>query len=123
MTSAVKKLGSVEEQKLWLRISQLVAGIYRRPPALNGMEWADTYRYVAGGASPGKWKTKTQPVAAGPLIACTDPKIHTVVLCVCTQTLKTECLICSAMYYLHQDPADIFVCPSVARFCRPIQQR
>jgi phage terminase large subunit GpA-like protein len=121
MTSAVKKPGSadkllqrsVEQDKLWRRTSQLVAGIYRRPSDLNGVEWADTYRYVAGGASPGKWKTKTQPIAAGPLIACTDPKIHTVVLMVCTQSLKTETLICSAMYYIHQDPSDIlFVHPS-----------
>jgi len=80
---------------------------------LNGQEWADTYRFVSGGASPGKWKTKTQPIACGPLVACTDPKIHTVILCVCTQTLKTEALICTAMYYVHQDPSDIlFVQPS-----------
>jgi hypothetical protein len=79
MTLVQKKPGSAEQDKLWLRVSQLVAGIYRRPSDLDGVEWADCYRYVSGGASPGKWKTKTQPIAAGPLIACTDPKISTVV--------------------------------------------
>jgi phage terminase large subunit GpA-like protein len=108
MISVPKKPGSADEaRKLWLRVTQLVTKVYTRPSDLNGVEWADTYRHVAGGASPGKWKTSTQPIAAGPMVACTDPKISVVALMMHTQGIKTESLITAAMYFISQDPSDI----------------
>ncbi len=89
--------------------------ILRPPPKMGLIEWADTYRYVAGltSATPGKWQTKVQPAAFGPMAAITDGETHTITVMAGTQILKTELLIDVCGYYAHQDPSPIlFVRPS-----------
>lgn len=85
------------------------------PPILNLVEYADDYRRVSPktSTSPGKWKTAAQPVAYGPFLAVTASDTHTVTVMAGTQVVKTELLICTACYYIHQEPAPIlFVQPS-----------
>jgi phage terminase large subunit GpA-like protein len=89
--------------------------LWRPPPKLNLIQWADTFRRVAAktSASPGRWKTSSQPVAFGPMSAVLDQDTHTISVMAGTQILKTEFLLNVAMYYIHQDPSPIlFVQPT-----------
>lgn len=81
------------------------------PPRLSLIEWADAYRFVADktSASPGKWRTATQPVSFGPMAAITEPDTHTVTVMAGTQVVKTEFLINVACYYIHQDPSPVLL--------------
>ncbi len=64
-------------------------------------------------AAPGRWKTRAQPIAFGPMLAVTDPEVHTVTVMAGTQILKTELLTNTVLFYMHQDPSSIlFVQPS-----------
>ena len=81
------------------------------PPRLSLIEWADSYRFVADktSASPGKWRTATQPVSFGPMAAITESDTHTVTVMAGTQVVKTEFLINVAGYYIHQDPSPVLL--------------
>ena len=85
------------------------------PPDLNLVEWADSYRQVPAkvSATPGRWRTASQPCAFGPMLAVTDPEVHTISVMAATQVVKTELLLNTAFYFIHQDPSAIlFVQPS-----------
>jgi phage terminase large subunit GpA-like protein len=87
----------------------------KAPPVLSLIEWADTERRVAAktSASPGRWKTNSQPCAFGPMAAIFDYDTNTVSVMAGTQVVKTEFLINVAAYYICQDPSSIlFVQPS-----------
>lgn len=89
--------------------------IFRPPPKLNLIEWADTERKVAGktSATPGQWRTIAQPCAFGPMAAVTDRETDTITIMAGTQIVKTELLINAASYYICQDPSSIlFVQPT-----------
>ncbi len=62
---------------------------------------------------PGLWRTKSQPVAFGPMAAVSETDTHTVSAMTATQVLKTELLINVAGFFIHQDPGSIlFVQPT-----------
>ncbi|GGC70720.1 phage terminase large subunit family protein [Chelatococcus reniformis] len=85
------------------------------PPDLDLVEWADEFRHIASknSATPGKWKTSSQPCAFGPMRAVTDPEVHTVTVMAATQVVKSELALNAAFYFIHQDPSPIlFVQPS-----------
>jgi phage terminase large subunit GpA-like protein len=89
--------------------------IYKPPPKLSLIEWSDRYRRVAAktSASPGHWRTSSQPVCFGPMSAVLDHDTHTVSIMAGTQILKTEFLINVASYFICQDPSPIlFVQPT-----------
>src|ERR1039457_3284899 len=88
---------------------QLACLILRPPPKLNLIEWADQRRHVAArtSANPGRWKTKAQPCAYGPMSAITEPDTYTVSIMAGTQIIKTELLINVCGYFIDQDPASI----------------
>jgi phage terminase large subunit GpA-like protein len=89
--------------------------IYKPPPKLTLIEWADQYRRIAAktSASPGRWKTASQPIAFGPMAAVLDHETHTVSVMAGTQILKTEFLINVASYFICQDSSPIlFVQPT-----------
>ncbi|MGX5723311.1 phage terminase large subunit family protein [Shinella zoogloeoides] len=81
------------------------------PPKLNLVEWADANRYLSpeASSSPGRWRTSNVEVARGPMLAATDPRIHTVTIMCCTQLMKTELLNNVVGFYIHQDPAPIIL--------------
>lgn len=83
------------------------------PTRLNLVEWADEYRYVSLSSSPGKWKTRTQPVAFGPMKAVTEPDTPRITVMAATQVVKSELLKNVAYFFIHQEPSPIlFVQPS-----------
>lgn len=80
-------------------------------PKLTLPEWADQYRMLPAesAAEPGRWKTGRVGVARGPMEAVTDPAVHTVSAMCCTQLLKTEIILNTIGYFVHQDPAPMIV--------------
>lgn len=88
-------------------------GVLKPPPRLNLIEWADRYRFVTLSSSPGRWKTKTQPVAFGPMSAVTERDTVRISVRAGTQVVKSELLKNVAYYYIHQEPSPIlFVQPT-----------
>lgn len=64
------------------------------PPRLSVPAWADRFRYLAreAGSTAGQWRTATVEVARGPMLAVTEPGVHTISVMVATQLLKTSLL-------------------------------
>lgn len=81
------------------------------PTKMTLTEWADEFRKLPAesAAEPGKWKTSRVGVARGPMEAVTNPLTHTVSVMCCTQLLKTELILNTIGYYVHQDPAPMIV--------------
>lgn len=80
-------------------------------PKLTLVEWADNFRFLSPESSsiPGRWKTENVEAARGPMLAVTDPKVHTITVMGPTQLLKTELINNIVGYFVHQDPAPIIV--------------
>lgn len=81
------------------------------PPKLNIVEWADTYRKLNPelSSTPGTWKTENVEVARGPMLAVSQPDVHTVSVMACTQLLKTELINNVIGFHIHQDPAPMLL--------------
>ncbi|WP_342106312.1 phage terminase large subunit family protein [Methylobacterium sp. SI9] len=89
--------------------------VFKPPPRLSLIEWADTYRRVSSknSAQPGQWRTAVQPAAMGPMLAVTQRDTFIVTVVAATQVLKSELLMNTAFYFIHLDPSPIlFVQPS-----------
>jgi phage terminase large subunit GpA-like protein len=78
---------------------------------LNLVEWADKYRFLSPESSsmPGKWRTSMVEAARGPMLAVTDPSVKRISVMACTQFMKTELMINTIGYFVHQDPSPIIV--------------
>lgn len=81
------------------------------PPRLSVPAWADENRQLAKGfgAMSGKWDTSTVEVARGPMLAVTEPGVHTITAMCATQLLKTELLLNIFGFYVHLDPCPILI--------------
>lgn len=81
------------------------------PPRISVAEWADTYRKLAkeAGSTSGNWSTSTVEVARGPMLAVTEPGVHTITAMVCTQLLKTALLENVFGYFAHLDPCPMLL--------------
>lgn len=93
------------------RLAEVRRRALRPPPKLNLVQWADRHRYLSREASalPGKWSTSHVEVARGPMMAYSQPAVHTLTVMCCTQLLKTELMLNITGYHMHQDPAPIIV--------------
>lgn len=58
---------------------------------------------------PGRWQTSNVEVARGPMLAVTDPTVHTVTVMSSTQLMKTELLNNTVGFHIHQDPAPMLL--------------
>jgi phage terminase large subunit GpA-like protein len=89
----------------------------KAPPNLNLVEWADEYRYLSpeSSSSPGRWRTSNVEAARGPMLAVTDPSIHTISVMACTQLMKTELMNNVVGYFIHQDPAPMLLIQPTAK--------
>lgn len=98
-------------------ISDLITEAFRTalkaPPKLNLVEWADTYRYLPdNSAEPGLWKTSRVPPAQEPMLSISNPDVQEVTVMSCIQLLKTELMLNTALYYIHQEPSPLmYVAP------------
>lgn len=92
-------------------LREVRSGTLKPPPKLNLVEWADEYRYLSPEASsePGKWRTDSVPVARGPMLAVSDPKVKQITVMCCTQMMKTELLLNIIGYHVHLDPAPMLL--------------
>jgi phage terminase large subunit GpA-like protein len=87
--------------------------VLKPPPKLNLVQWADKFRFVSLSATPGRWRTSEQPVAFGPMLAVTEADTHTVSMMAGTQVAKSELLVNTAYFFIHQEPSPIlFVQPT-----------
>jgi phage terminase large subunit GpA-like protein len=87
----------------------LIARLWAPPPKLTVSQWADSKRKLSSesAAQAGQWHTR--PYQREPMDAFTDPSIHTIVLMVARQTLKTEVLNNCLGYIIDQDPGPTMV--------------
>lgn len=106
------------------RIRQTISETLKPPPRLSLVEWADTYRQLSRESSsePGQWLTERVEVARGPMLAVTDPKIHTITVMSSTQLLKTELINNIVGYFVHLDPAPIIVMQPTEKLARAWSQ-
>lgn len=76
------------------------------PPDLSTAQWADEYRYIAGGTSahPGKWRTDKRPFLRGIMDAFDDPIKETVTIKKASRMGVTECINNKIGRHIHYDP-------------------
>lgn len=93
------------------RLAQAFRVGLKPPPVLTLVEWADEHRRLSPEASSsiGRWRTSKVEVARGPMMAITDPRVRQVSVMCCTQLMKTELMLNTVGYYIHQDPSPIMV--------------
>jgi len=74
-------------------------------------EWADKYRRLPAESSsePGKWKTSRTPYLRKPMECVSDPKVRKVTLMTSAQVGKSELIINSMGYYVHNDPSSMLL--------------
>jgi len=86
-----------------------IAKLWAPPPKLTVSQWADTNRTLSSesSAQAGQWHTR--PYQREPMDVFTDAAIHTIVLMVARQTLKTEVINNCLGYVIDQDPAPTLV--------------
>lgn len=96
-------------QRLRDRLRQARYEALRPPPKLTLPDWSDQYRIIAkqNSANPGEWRTSRVPIAYGPMLAVNEPDTQVISMMACTQIIKSEFLINTAAYFIHQDPASI----------------
>jgi phage terminase large subunit GpA-like protein len=100
-----------DHEKLQRAFSNIRRSILKPVPRLALDEWADKYRFLSPESSSeaGRWDTSRVEVARGPMRAITDPSVHTVTVMCATQILKSELLLNTVGYHIHQDPAPMLI--------------
>lgn len=90
-------------------IAAELSSIWAPPPILTVSQWADENRQLSleSAARAGQWKTR--PYQKEPMDAFTNPAVHTIVLMVARQTLKTEIVNNCIGYAIDQDPGPMMV--------------
>lgn len=89
-------------------ITKAFSDCLRPIPKLNLVEWADTYRHLPdNSAEPGLWKTSRVEPVREVMLAVTDPLVQEVTTMCCIQVMKTELMLNTALYYIHQEPSPL----------------
>ena len=88
----------LENKKIWLP-----------PPNLTISQWADMERRISLEASPepGRWRTSRAEYQREIMDAICDPFVERVVVMTASQVGKTEIILNTVGYYIHQEPAPI----------------
>ena len=98
------------EAKLYIQksIANAIKNRLKPPPTLDLVEWADTYRFLPdNSAESGRWKTDRVLVAKQPMLSITTREVQEVTIMCCIQLMKTELMLNTALYYMHQEPSPI----------------
>lgn len=87
-------------KKLLIKVSE---SVWPPPPVLKISDWADEFRYLSPEASaePGKWRTARVPYLRE--ILETIGTVPEVVVMASAQTGKTEAVLNTIGYFMHQD--------------------
>lgn len=89
-------------------ITEAIQRHLKPPPKLDLVEWADTYRHLPdNSAEPGLWKTHRVEPCRQPMLSVSDPLCKEVTVMCCIQLMKTELMLNTALYYMHQEPSPI----------------
>lgn len=116
--SEISVLNTSKEAKKAIvqRINEVFKKYFKPPPKLNLVEWADKFRFLPkNSAEPGRWDSMRVPPAVQPMLSTSDPHVQEVTVMSCIQLLKTELMLNTAMYYMHQEPSPImYVAPKQA---------
>nr|WP_275446986.1 terminase gpA endonuclease subunit [Pseudoalteromonas sp. Of7M-16] len=101
-------------EKIEVDLTDIFRTCLRPPPKLDLVEWADEYRYLPdNSAESGRWKTKRVEAARQPMLSISDPQVQEVTVMACIQFMKTELMLNTAMYYMHQEPSPImYIAPN-----------
>ncbi|HEY9464937.1 MAG TPA: terminase gpA endonuclease subunit, partial [Vicinamibacterales bacterium] len=93
------------------RERELRRQIFHPPSKLTLSEWADRYRYISevAAAEPGKWRTIRAPFQRGIMDSISDRSVTRVVVVGGSQWGKSELLINTGFYYIHQEPSPILM--------------
>src|SRR5690349_19600499 len=94
-----------------LSLTRRVAQRVAPPPKLTISEWADRERVLSSesSAEPGRWNTDRAPYQRGIMDTIIEPLIETVVCMMSAQVGKTEFLLNTIGYFIHQDPSPIML--------------
>lgn len=92
---------------LFRRLARVVAP----PPNLTVSEWADQNRRLSSEASaePGRWRTERAPYQREIMDALNDDETETIVVMSSAQVGKTEIILNTIGYFVHQDPSPIML--------------
>ena len=92
-------------------IGKTAAQCLKIPPRITLSEWADTYRYIPSesGSINGRWRTSYAPYQKEMMDAISDPLSERVVIMCSAQIGKSELLLNTIGYYIHQEPCNIAV--------------
>jgi len=101
------------KRKITRLINEAIQKNLSPPPKLNLVEWADKYRYLPkNSAEDGRWKTSRVEAARQPMLSVSNPDVKEVTVMSCVQFMKTELMINTALFYMHQEPSPImYVAP------------
>ncbi|MCP4545938.1 MAG: phage terminase large subunit family protein [bacterium] len=88
-----------------------VSKIWAPPPELTVSEWAEAERYLSPEANPepGKWRNDRAPHAVEIMDTISDPDIEMTVAMLPSQSAKTEIILNTIGYFIHQDPSPIML--------------
>lgn len=78
-------------------------------PKTSVSEWADCYRFLSGGAEPGRWKTSRAEYQREIMNAFTQPGVHRVVVMSASQIGKSDIMNNVIGRFAHLDPAAIMM--------------
>lgn len=79
---------------------------------LTVSQWAERYRFVVGGAMPGRWRNSVTPFAVEPMDCWSTPHIREIYLCFAPQVVKTQIAFNCLGYSIDQDPGSaMYVMP------------
>lgn len=100
-------------ENIMLEINNAFIANFTPPPKLNLVEWADEYRYLPdNSAEPGRWETIRVPPAIEVYLSISNPDVKEVTIMSCIQLMKTEAMINTALFFMHQEPSPImYVAP------------
>lgn len=110
----VLNTSSEAAERIAAKINKVFANSFKPLPKLNLVEWADKYRKLPkNSAEPGQWHTDRVPPARQVMLSISDPEVQEITVMSCIQMLKTELMLNTAMFYMHQEPAPImYVAPN-----------
>lgn len=93
------------------RERELRRQIFHPPSKLTLSEWADRYRFISDVASaePGKWRTARAPFQRGMMDAVSDRSVQRVVVVGGSQWGKSELLINTGFFFIHQEPSPMLM--------------
>lgn len=104
-------LQDISLRNLFESISKSAAQCLKVPPRITLSEWADTYRFIPSesGSINGRWRTSYAPYQKEMMDAISDPLTERVVIMCSAQIGKSELLLNTVGYYIHNEPCNIAI--------------